>query len=72
MQSIHGALAYVGNGDLRRRIKGPSGDGIRPFIGDYDGIVSTPATVGMTWIGPSKTYGALPTNLEVYFASVRP
>ena len=50
----------------------PSGSGIRPFIGDYDGIVSTPATVGMTWTGPGRTYGALPTNLEVFFASVTP
>ncbi|HUQ45884.1 MAG TPA: hypothetical protein VM033_04500 [Gemmatimonadaceae bacterium] len=50
----------------------PSGSGIRPFIGDYDGIVSTPTTVGMTWTGPGKTYGTLPTNLEVYFAGVTP
>lgn len=48
----------------------PSGSGIRPFIGDYDGIVSLPNTVGMTWTGPGKTYGALPTNLEVYFGRV--
>ena len=25
----------------------PSGSGIRPFIGDYDGIVSLPTAVGM-------------------------
>lgn len=50
----------------------PSGSGIRPFIGDYDGIVSTPASVGMTWTGPGRTYGALPTNLEVYYANVTP
>jgi len=50
----------------------PSGTGVRPFIGDYDGIVSTAASVGMTWTGPGRTYGALPTNLEVYFGRVTP
>ncbi|MDB4917886.1 MAG: putative neuraminidase [Gemmatimonadetes bacterium] len=50
----------------------PSGSGIRPFIGDYDGIVSTATSAGLTWTGPGKTTGALPTNLEVYFASVTP
>ncbi|AHG93068.1 putative neuraminidase (plasmid) [Gemmatirosa kalamazoonensis] len=50
----------------------PDGAGIRPFIGDYDGIVSLPTTAGMTWTGPGRTYGALPTNLEVYFGSVTP
>lgn len=50
----------------------PDGAGIRPFIGDYDGIVSLPTSVGMTWTGPGKTYGALPTNLEVYFGKVTP
>jgi len=49
----------------------PSGNSIRPFIGDYDGIVSQPSSVGITWTGPGKTYGTLPTNLEVYFASVK-
>ena len=50
----------------------PAGSGISPFIGDYDGIVSLPKSVGMTWTGPGKTYGALPTNLEVYFGKVKP
>jgi hypothetical protein len=50
----------------------PSGSGVRPFIGDYDGIVSLPTAAAMTWTGPGKTYGALPTNLEVYFAKVSP
>lgn len=50
----------------------PSGSTVRPFIGDYDGIVSLPASVGMTWTGPGRTYGALPTNLEVYFGRVTP
>ena len=48
----------------------PSGNTIRPFIGDYDGIVSLPASVGIAWTGPGKTYGALATNLEVYFGRV--
>jgi hypothetical protein len=50
----------------------PDGTGIRPFIGDYDGIVSLPTSAAMTWTGPGKTYGALPTNLEVYFGRVTP
>jgi hypothetical protein len=50
----------------------PFGSGIQPFIGDYDGIISLPAAAAMTWTGPGKTFGALPTNLEVYFAKVSP
>ncbi|HZE08948.1 MAG TPA: hypothetical protein VE110_09365, partial [Gemmatimonadaceae bacterium] len=50
----------------------PSGSGISPFIGDYNGIVSLAGSAGMTWTGPGKTYGALPTNLEIYFARVTP
>jgi hypothetical protein len=48
----------------------PNGSGIRPFIGDYDGIVSLSGSAGMTWTGPGPTFGTLPTNLEVYFGSV--
>lgn len=48
----------------------PSGSGFRPFIGDYDGIVSLPGAVGMAWTGPGTKYG--PTNLEVYFGRVTP
>jgi len=50
----------------------PSGSGFRPFIGDYNGIISLPGSAGMTWTGAGKTYGSLPTNLEIYFASVTP
>jgi hypothetical protein len=50
----------------------PDGAGVRPFIGDYDGIISLPTSVGMTWTGPGKTYGVLPTNLEVYFGRLIP
>ena len=49
-----------------------SSSGFRPFIGDYDGIVSQPGWVGMTWTGPGKSYGGLPINLEVYFGLVVP
>ena len=45
-------------------------NGIRPFIGDYDGIVSLANSAAMTWTGPGKTFGVYPTNLEVYFGSV--
>jgi len=50
----------------------PSGSGITPFIGDYNGIVSLAASAGMTWTGAGTTYGVLPTNLEIFFGSVTP
>jgi BNR/Asp-box repeat. len=50
----------------------PSGSGIRPFIGDYTGIVSLTNGAAMAWTGAGKTYGALPTNLEIYFGSATP
>ncbi len=50
----------------------PSGSGIRPFIGDYTGIVSLAKGAAMTWTGVGRTYGALPTNLEIYFGSATP
>jgi hypothetical protein len=50
----------------------PSGESVRPFIGDYNGIASSAGSAGMTWTGAGKTYGALPTNLEIYFARVTP
>jgi hypothetical protein len=43
-----------------------------PFIGDYNGIVSLPSSAGMTWTGVGKNSGVLPTNLEIFFASVTP
>jgi hypothetical protein len=46
---------------------------VRPFIGDYNGIVSLASSAGMTWTGAgTRNYGTLPTNLEIYFASVTP
>jgi hypothetical protein len=50
----------------------PSGGGVSPFIGDYNGLVSLAGTAGMTWTGVGPTFGALPTNLEIFFASVTP
>jgi hypothetical protein len=50
----------------------PSGSSVVPFIGDYNGIVSLPTSAGMTWTGIGKNYGVLPTNLEIFFASVTP
>jgi hypothetical protein len=51
----------------------PDGSTFRPFIGDYNGIISLPASAGMTWTGAgTKNFGVLPTNLEIYYASVTP
>jgi hypothetical protein len=50
----------------------PSGSGIRPFLGDYNGIASTPTRAVMTWTGVGPTFGALNTNLEIFFASASP
>ena len=50
----------------------PAGSGVIPFIGDYDGIASLPDAALLTWTGPGKTYGELPTNLEIYFGKVSP
>jgi hypothetical protein len=50
----------------------PSGSSVRPFIGDYNGIASSATAAGMTWTGVGKTYGTLPTNLEIFFARVIP
>jgi Neuraminidase (sialidase) len=48
----------------------PNGSTVRPFLGDYNGIVSFAGGAGMTWTGPGTTYGALPTNLEIYYGGV--
>jgi hypothetical protein len=45
---------------------------VRPFIGDYDGIISLPGTAAMTWTGPGKQFGDAPDYLEVFFGSVTP
>ncbi|HEY8629630.1 MAG TPA: sialidase family protein, partial [Gaiellaceae bacterium] len=41
--------------------------GYRPFIGDYNGIVSRNDWAGMTWTGVAAPQ---PYNLEIYFAKV--
>jgi hypothetical protein len=41
----------------------------RPFIGDYNGIVSTDGWAGMTWTGVRPPQ---PFNLEIYFAKATP
>ncbi|GAC1648876.1 MAG: sialidase family protein [Gemmatimonadaceae bacterium] len=46
--------------------------GFRPFIGDYNGIVSLPTSAVFTWTDVGKTYGAVPDNLEIFFGSVTP
>ncbi len=48
----------------------PSGSGFRPFIGDYNGIVSLPDSAGLTWTGVGSS-GA-PFNLEINYATVTP
>jgi hypothetical protein len=48
----------------------PAGSTIRPFIGDYDGIVSLSSGAAMTWTGPGKSYAPIADNLEVFFGRV--
>ena len=50
----------------------PSGSGFRPFIGDYNGIVSLPTTAAFAWTGVGKFYGPPPINLDIFFGSVTP
>jgi BNR repeat protein len=47
----------------------PSGSGFRPFIGDYNGIVSTNDHAAMVWTGFAPPQ---PFNLEVDFAVATP
>ena len=42
--------------------------GYRPFIGDYNGLVSRDDWAGLTWTGVAAPQ---PYNLEIYFAKVR-
>jgi Neuraminidase (sialidase) len=48
----------------------PSGTGFRPFIGDYNGMVSFADGAAFTWTGIGST-GA-PFNLEIDYASAKP
>jgi hypothetical protein len=43
--------------------------GFRPFIGDYNGIVSRNDFAGMTWTGVAAPQ---PLNLEIYYSKVTP
>ena len=46
--------------------------GIRPFIGDYNGIASLADHAVMTWTGVAPKTGTLNDNLEIFFGSVTP
>ncbi len=50
----------------------PSGSGIRPFLGDYNGIASLSDRAVMTWTGVAPKTGALNTNLEIFFGAAGP
>jgi hypothetical protein len=45
----------------------PSSTGFRPFIGDYNGMISTDSATGITWTGVAPPQ---PFNLEIDFASI--
>jgi hypothetical protein len=47
----------------------PAGSGFRPFIGDYNGIASTPTSARLTWTGVSPP---APYNLDIEYATVTP
>jgi hypothetical protein len=49
-----------------------SASGFRPFIGDYNGIVSLPTSAAFAWTGVGKSYGYPPINLDIFFGSVTP
>jgi len=52
----------------------PSGaaSGFRPFLGDYNGIVSLPTKAAFAWTGLGKPLGNPPINLDIFFGSVTP
>jgi len=50
----------------------PSGSGFRPFLGDYNGIVSLPTKAAFAWTGVGKPLGNPPINLDIFFGSVTP
>lgn len=51
---------------------GSCADGIRPFIGDYNGIASLGDRAVMTWTGVAPKTGTANDNLEIFFAGVAP
>lgn len=46
--------------------------GIRPFLGDYNGIASLSDRAVMTWTGVALKTGDANDNLEIFFGSVTP
>jgi hypothetical protein len=52
----------------------PSGSasGFRPFLGDYNGIVSLPTKAAFAWTGVGRPLGNPPINLDIFFGSVTP
>ena len=46
--------------------------GFRPFLGDYNGIVSLPTKAAFAWTGVGKPLGNPPINLDIFFGSVTP
>src|SRR6266581_8024888 len=46
--------------------------GIRPFLGDYNGIASLSSQALMTWTGVASKTGTANDNLEIFFGSVTP
>jgi len=46
--------------------------GIRPFLGDYNGIASLSGQALMTWTGVASKTGTANDNLEIFFGSVTP
>ncbi|HYT03904.1 MAG TPA: sialidase family protein [Gemmatimonadales bacterium] len=51
---------------------GSCANGIRPFIGDYNGIASLSDHAVMTWTGVAPKTGTANDNLEIWFGSVTP
>ena len=47
----------------------PSGGTFRPFIGDYNGIVSTAKTAQLVWTGVTEP---APYNLDIFAATITP
>lgn len=47
----------------------PAGAGFRPFLGDYNGMISLPGSAGIVWTGVAPPQ---PYNLEIFFSAVTP
>ncbi|PYP44453.1 MAG: hypothetical protein DMD42_07880 [Gemmatimonadetes bacterium] len=51
---------------------GSCANGIRPFLGDYNGIASLVDGAVMAWTGVAPKTGTVNDNLEIFFGSVTP